>query len=206
VLGREALIRRNAQELRQLTELHQHAPVLVRDLHDRITIWNEGMRRLYGFTDGEALGRVSHELLQTASLGRWPTSMLEQAAIGVVQVEVGTGRFLRANARFCKMMGYAPEELLALSWPDLTPAGRHPELRRGDPRQPHPRPAGQPGGRRGDPERLPAGDRPDPAAAVLRAQPGDRAGIESLAKPLTPQALLTRARAVLDAGDRPGES
>ena len=39
--------------------------LIVRSLDDRIVRWSEGSQRLYGFAPQEALGRVSHELLQT---------------------------------------------------------------------------------------------------------------------------------------------
>lgn len=57
---REELSRRQAQLLDQAYE-----PILVRDHHDRIVYWNRGAERLYGWPASEALGRVSHELLQT---------------------------------------------------------------------------------------------------------------------------------------------
>jgi PAS domain S-box-containing protein len=37
----------------------------VRDRDDRITLWTEGMERLYGWPQEEALGQVSHTLLRT---------------------------------------------------------------------------------------------------------------------------------------------
>src|SRR5438034_4578947 len=39
--------------------------VLVWDCGGRITFWNGGAERLYGFTRAEAVGRIGHELLQT---------------------------------------------------------------------------------------------------------------------------------------------
>ncbi len=57
---REELSRRQAQLLDQAYE-----PILVRDHQDRIVYWNKGAERLYGWTASEALGRVSHEILQT---------------------------------------------------------------------------------------------------------------------------------------------
>jgi PAS domain S-box-containing protein len=57
---REELARRQAQLLDQAYE-----PILVRDHHDRIVYWNKGAERLYGWTAAEAVGRISHELLQT---------------------------------------------------------------------------------------------------------------------------------------------
>ncbi len=54
----EAAVRRQALLL-ELT------PVLMRDPEDRIIYWNRAAEILYGFTGDEALGRLSHELLQT---------------------------------------------------------------------------------------------------------------------------------------------
>jgi PAS domain S-box-containing protein len=56
----EELADRQAQLLDQAYE-----PILVRDHRDRIVYWNKGAERLYGWTAGEAAGRVSHEILQT---------------------------------------------------------------------------------------------------------------------------------------------
>src|SRR5262249_19342806 len=41
------------------------ANVIVRNIHDGITLWNEGARQLYGWSKEEAVGKVSHELLRT---------------------------------------------------------------------------------------------------------------------------------------------
>jgi PAS domain S-box-containing protein len=42
-----------------------HDPIFVRDMGDVITYWNRGAQELYGWTDKEAIGRHSQELLQT---------------------------------------------------------------------------------------------------------------------------------------------
>jgi PAS domain S-box-containing protein len=42
-----------------------HAPVFLRRLDGEILYWTTGAEELYGFTPAAALGRVSHELLQT---------------------------------------------------------------------------------------------------------------------------------------------
>ncbi|MGB7441416.1 MAG: PAS domain S-box protein [Coleofasciculaceae cyanobacterium] len=39
--------------------------ILVRDLNDQITYWNQGAQRLYGFSCQEALGKTVHTLLKT---------------------------------------------------------------------------------------------------------------------------------------------
>ncbi len=41
------------------------AQVMVRDTEGHIVLWNLGAEKLYGYTREEALGRLSHELLQT---------------------------------------------------------------------------------------------------------------------------------------------
>ncbi len=57
---REELARRQRQLLDQAYE-----PMIVRDPHDRIVVWNKGAERLYGWTAAEARGRLTHELLET---------------------------------------------------------------------------------------------------------------------------------------------
>jgi PAS domain S-box-containing protein len=42
-----------------------HDAIFVRDLDGRITYWNDGAERTYGFTQAEAMGRVSRDLLST---------------------------------------------------------------------------------------------------------------------------------------------
>ncbi|MGB7134036.1 MAG: PAS domain S-box protein, partial [Acidobacteriaceae bacterium] len=54
------LSRRQAQLLDQAYE-----PILVRDHQDRIVYWNKGAERFYGWPAAEAIGRLSHELLQS---------------------------------------------------------------------------------------------------------------------------------------------
>ena len=39
--------------------------IIVRDVKDRVTYWNKGAARIYGYTREEALGKVTHDLLQT---------------------------------------------------------------------------------------------------------------------------------------------
>ncbi|HXG64422.1 MAG TPA: ATP-binding protein [Blastocatellia bacterium] len=42
-----------------------HDTVFVRDMNDVITYWNRGAEELYGWTREEAVGKVSHQLMQT---------------------------------------------------------------------------------------------------------------------------------------------
>lgn len=50
---------------RTLADILAHAPVLLRTPEGRIMYWSIGCVELYGFTADEAVGRNSHELLQT---------------------------------------------------------------------------------------------------------------------------------------------
>ncbi len=64
--GRDIAERKQAEEaLREHAQLLEYAPVLVRNLQDEIVLWNSGMEMMYGFSREEALGKVSHDLLQT---------------------------------------------------------------------------------------------------------------------------------------------
>jgi PAS domain S-box-containing protein len=42
-----------------------HDTVFVRDMNDVITYWNRGAEELYGWKAGEAVGKITHQLLQT---------------------------------------------------------------------------------------------------------------------------------------------
>jgi PAS domain S-box-containing protein len=50
---------------RALADYLSHAPVFVRKFNGEILYWTVGAEEVYGFTDEEAVGRVSHELMQT---------------------------------------------------------------------------------------------------------------------------------------------
>ena len=56
----EQVLRRQANLLEQT-----HDAVLVWEFPGTITYWNRGAEQLYGFSRGEAVGRLSHDLLQT---------------------------------------------------------------------------------------------------------------------------------------------
>ena len=67
-VAREITDRKQAEqalaERARLLDLSNDA-ILVRDAADRITYWNQSASALYGFSRGEAVGRVSHELFRT---------------------------------------------------------------------------------------------------------------------------------------------
>ncbi|HUO92227.1 MAG TPA: HWE histidine kinase domain-containing protein [Rhizomicrobium sp.] len=50
---------------RAIADYLSEAPIFVRRLNGEITYWTEGARRLYGFDWSDAIGKLSHELLQT---------------------------------------------------------------------------------------------------------------------------------------------
>ncbi len=47
-------------------------------------------------------------------------ALFEQAAVGVAQIETPTGRFVRINQRYCEIAGYQAEEMLVLTFQDIT--------------------------------------------------------------------------------------
>lgn len=62
----EEMILKKTAELEQHSRLLDLAQVLVRDANDnKIILWNRGAEEFYGWTKEEALGKSSHELLQT---------------------------------------------------------------------------------------------------------------------------------------------
>jgi len=65
---RDITERREAEEeLRKQAELLSlaHDAIIVRDPESRITFWNPGAEKTYGWTAAEAIGKITHELLQT---------------------------------------------------------------------------------------------------------------------------------------------
>jgi len=47
-------------------------------------------------------------------------ALFEQAGVGVVEIDGLTGRFIRANGKFCELVGYSEDELLAMTFRDVT--------------------------------------------------------------------------------------
>lgn len=70
----DKLLRERAQKLQwQNNLLGSAAPIIGHDLQNHIIYWNKGAEALYGWTEAEALGKVTHELLQTI----FPTPLLK---------------------------------------------------------------------------------------------------------------------------------
>jgi PAS domain S-box-containing protein len=57
-------IERELAEKARLLDLSNDA-IMVRDVDDRIVLWNTGAEKLYGWTRGEAIGKDLHSLMQT---------------------------------------------------------------------------------------------------------------------------------------------
>src|SRR6201999_1471052 len=61
-LRKEVVTRTQQASLLNLT----HDTIFVRDMSDIISYWNRGAEELYGWTSEEAVGKHSHQLLQTS--------------------------------------------------------------------------------------------------------------------------------------------
>ena len=88
-----------------------HDTVFVRDANNVITFWNRGAERLYGWTREEAVGQVSHHLMQTIfpaplekitaelnSTGRWEGELIHARRDGT-QVVVASRWALQLDER-----------------------------------------------------------------------------------------------------------
>jgi len=65
-IARDITKRRQAEEaLHEQSKILDLAQVLVCDMDGRIVLWSIGSEKLYGFTKEEAVGQISHHLLQT---------------------------------------------------------------------------------------------------------------------------------------------
>jgi two-component system sensor kinase FixL len=86
-----------------------HDTVFVRDMSDRISYWNRGAEELYGWTQKEAIGQVSHALMQTIfpappkvineellGKGRWEGELIHTRRDGT-QVRVASRWFLQRD-------------------------------------------------------------------------------------------------------------
>jgi len=51
---------------------------------------------------------------------QWLKVIFDQAAVGVAQCDLSSERFVRVNHRFCEILGYAEEEMVRLSCPEVT--------------------------------------------------------------------------------------
>jgi PAS domain S-box-containing protein len=88
-----------------------HDTVFVRDMTDVITYWNRGAEKLYGWTRDEAIGQITHQLMQTIfpaplaeinvellSTGRWEGELVHTKRDGT-QVVVASRWSLQRDDR-----------------------------------------------------------------------------------------------------------
>ena len=67
-----------------------HDTIFVRDMSDVITYWNRGAQELYGWTAEEAIGKCSHQLLQTVLPGPMAEIRAELLRVGRWEGELET--------------------------------------------------------------------------------------------------------------------
>jgi PAS domain S-box-containing protein len=95
---------------------HAYEPMIVRDHEDRIVYWNKGAERLYGWRADEAIGRVSHELLQTQF--PQPLSEIEKSLEedghweGELVHQLSSGRQVTVLSRWIRELGVAQSHVL----------------------------------------------------------------------------------------------
>ncbi|HLR04340.1 MAG TPA: PAS domain S-box protein, partial [Pyrinomonadaceae bacterium] len=66
VILRDVTERKRADEaLKEQARILDLAPVMIRDLNDRILFWNTGVEEMFGWKAEEALEKISHNLLKT---------------------------------------------------------------------------------------------------------------------------------------------
>ena len=97
-------------ERRSLTDEHKRVPVDVGNLSDNL----EGRVA----EDPGLLQAVVAKLRESEERYR---AVVEQAAEGILLVDVDSRRVLEANAAYQGLLGYSPEEILRLSFYDLVP-------------------------------------------------------------------------------------
>jgi PAS domain S-box-containing protein len=94
VLERTAELKSSEEILRERANLLDltHDTIFVRRMNNVITYWNRGAKELYGWSGNEALGRPSHELLQT----EFPEA-LEQINAKLLQTNRWEGELIHAR-------------------------------------------------------------------------------------------------------------
>lgn len=61
----EKELKEQALKLQTQAQIIQHARILIRDIDDKIILWNKGVEQLYGWQVSEAVGQVCYLLLKT---------------------------------------------------------------------------------------------------------------------------------------------
>ena len=95
-----------------------HSPEVERWFHMRVTPLS-GARRGVVVSHQDVTARKQNELALRESEIRYK-ALFEQAAMGVSQIEVKSGRFVRVNQRFADIVGYSVEQLCRRSFAAIT--------------------------------------------------------------------------------------
>lgn len=84
----QAVKKEHARKLTDQARALSHAHIVFRDVHGRVTQWNEGAEKMFGWTESEAVGRPLHELLRTEFSTRLEEINIELLYTGQWQGEV----------------------------------------------------------------------------------------------------------------------
>jgi PAS domain S-box-containing protein len=74
--------------------------------------------RLSGTVQDITDRRLSEAALRESE--QWLKAIFDQAAVGVAQCEMASGRFVRVNQRFCEIVGFNQEEMTRRTCPEIT--------------------------------------------------------------------------------------
>ena len=86
----------------------------------------EGPASVAFFTDITERKRVEDALRESEQRFR---TVFEQAVVGMAEIESKSGRFIRVNQRYCDIVGYTPQEMLASTFQAIThPDDLHADL------------------------------------------------------------------------------
>ena len=102
----EAALRKQEQELQQQADLLNLAneAIFARQLDSRIIFWNRGAEQLYGYSQNEAVGSLSHQLLETEFPKGWDhfgASLIEAGEwTGELKQKTKYGRRIDVESRF----------------------------------------------------------------------------------------------------------
>src|SRR3990172_7679745 len=95
-LEQEIMAREKAEaQIQEQLHMLEYAPVIVKNMEDKIICWNSGAQKMYGFSKGEVLGKVPREVLKTEFpkpieqikeevflTGRWEGELVHKKADG----------------------------------------------------------------------------------------------------------------------------
>ncbi len=93
------------QEQLQLLDL-THDAIVVYDMNDLITFWNQGAEQLYGWTTQQAIGQPVHELTQTRS----------SVSLDEIRRELLRSGAGKAKCSMCAMTGTAVTVVISSRW------------------------------------------------------------------------------------------